>query len=388
MTSRGQDAVDAAFMRVALEEAIKGAPSPNPHVGAVVVDPARGEVVGRGFHPERGRDHAEVAAIREAGARARGATLYVTLEPCNHHGRTPPCTDAIVAAGVARVVVGVRDPNPHVEGGGDARLRAAGLEVVEGVEADACARVIVPFAKHVRTGRPWVRLKLASSLDGRIAAAPRPGEALGISRWITGAASRAQVHRLRTRVDAVGVGIGTALADDPALTPRDVEPVVGRPAPARVVFDSDARLPPELQLVRTARSVPTLVVVADDADAERRARLAEHGVRVLPVVRAARGVDLGAALDALGREGIVDLLIEGGARLAGELVAADLVDELHWFVAPIALGERGAAALVGLAPEAPDAAPRFELDRVEPSGGDVAIVMLRRGLDAWLGPRS
>jgi len=360
---------DEEAMRAALAEAIKGTPSPNPHVGAVLV--ADGEIVGRGHHPKPGREHAEVMAIRDAGERARGATLYVTLEPCNHHGRTPPCTEAILAAGIARVVVGVRDPNPHVEGCGNARLRAAGVEVIEGVEEAESARVIAPFSKHVREGRPWVRLKLAASLDGRIASEK------GVSKWITGPEARRQVHALRARADAVAVGIGTALADDPALTVRDVEPIADRAPPMRVVFDADARLPLGAQLVRTAHEIPSIAIVADDAARARVEALTAAGLRLLQVKRSDGGVDLGAALDALGREGVVDLLVEGGARLAGGLVAGDLVDEIHWYLAPIALGAAGTAALFGPSPESPDLALRYALDRVERAGDDVALTLLR-----------
>ncbi|MBI2394635.1 MAG: bifunctional diaminohydroxyphosphoribosylaminopyrimidine deaminase/5-amino-6-(5-phosphoribosylamino)uracil reductase RibD [Deltaproteobacteria bacterium] len=366
---------DVAFMRCALEEARKGTPSPNPHVGAVLVAPSPGagdgEIVGRGHHPRPGREHAEVMAIREAGPRARGATLYVTLEPCNHHGRTPPCTDAIIAAGVARVVVGVRDPNPHVEGGGNDKLRAAGVEVVEHVEEAESARIVAPFAKHVRTGRPWVRLKLAASLDGRIASAQ------GVSKWITGAEARREVHALRATVDAVAVGIGTALADDPALTVRDVAPLADRAPPSRVVFDANARLPIESQLARTAGDVPTIALIADDAPAARVDALLAAQVRLLRVARGPGGVDLPAALDALGREGVVDLLVEGGATLGGGLVAADLVDEIRWYLAPLALGAGGTAALLGPAPESPEQASRYLLDRVERVGEDLALTLFR-----------
>lgn len=359
--------LDLTAMRAALAEAIKGTPSPNPHVGAVVVQ--GGEIVGRGHHPKPGREHAEVMAIRDAGERARGGTLYVTLEPCNHHGRTPPCTEAILAAGISRVVVGVRDPNPHVEGGGNGRLRAAGVEIIEGVEEPECARVIAPFAKHVREGRPWVRLKMAASLDGRIASAE------GVSKWITGPEARRQVHALRARADAVAVGIGTALADDPALTVRDVPLLDDRTAPVRVVLDADARLPLASQLVRTTNEIPTWVIVADDADATA---LVSAGVRALRVRRGPGGLDLGAVLDALGREGVVDLMVEGGGKLAGALVADDLVDEIHWYVAPIALGAAARPALFGPSPESPAEAVRYALDRVERLGDDVAITLLRR----------
>jgi diaminohydroxyphosphoribosylaminopyrimidine deaminase/5-amino-6-(5-phosphoribosylamino)uracil reductase len=378
---------DAAQMRAALDEARKGTPSPNPHVGAIVVA-SDGRVVGRGHHPRRGQEHAEVAALREAGAASRGGTIYVTLEPCNHHGRTPPCTEAILAAGIARVVVGMRDPNPHVQGGGDDRLRAAGCEVVEAVEEAACVRFLAPWSKHVRSGLPWVRLKLAASLDGRIAAAPhasRPDAPRGVSRWITGPLARASVHAMRAAADAVAVGIGTALADDPELTPRDAAKIDGRDAPVRVVLDASARLPLESKLVRGARvpgAPPLWVVVADDAAADARKRLEDAGVRTLTVPRAApgkgEGLELSATLAALGHEGIVDLLVEGGARLGGALVGGDHVDELAWFVAPIALGEHGAAALAGLAPITPEGAPRYRLEGVEPIGDDVLLRLLRR----------
>jgi len=358
---------DAPFMRLALHEAIKGAPSPNPHVGAVIVAP-NGDIVARGFHPRAGSEHAELMAIRNAGARARDATLHVTLEPCNHHGRTPPCTDAILAAGIARVVVGVRDPNPHVAGGGNERLRAAGVEVIEGVEAEACARVVRPFAKHARTGRPWVRLKLAASLDGRIAAAS------GVSKWITGPEARRRVHATRAMVDSIAVGVGTALADDPSLTVRDVAPIEGHDPPVRVVVDSDARLPVTAALVRTAREIPTRIIVSDAADTRV---LEEHGVLVTRVARGASGVDLAAALDALGAVSIVDLLVEGGAKLAGALIAEDLVDELQWYVAPIALGDRGVASLIGPSPDDPSRAPRYALESVERVGDDIALTLLR-----------
>lgn len=366
---------DDTFMRLAIDEARKGSPSPNPHVGAVVVD-AQGRMIGSGFHPRVGREHAEFLAIRRAGEAARGATLYVTLEPCNHVGRTPPCTEAVLAAGLSRVVVGVRDPDPRVRGGGNARLRAAGVEVVEidGALAHACARLVAPFAKHSRTGRPYVRLKLAASLDGRIAA---PG---GASRWITGVEARRRVHALRARVDAVAVGANTALADDPDLTPRDADAIEARDPPIRLVFDSQARLEERLRLVQTARTAPTWVIAADDAPSAGVARLEGCGVRVLRAPRAkdGRGVDLGAALGQIGSEGIVDLLVEGGAYLAGALVQQDLVDEIIWYIAPIALGHEGAAALIGPVPLTPDVAPRYDLDALERVGDDVELVLLRR----------
>jgi len=360
-------ASDEAAMALALAEAQKGDAAPNPHVGAVVVKD--GVVLGRGFHLRPGEHHAEVAALRDAGEAARGATLYVTLEPCNHHGRTPPCTEAVLTAGISRVIVGVRDPNPHVAGGGNDRLRAAGVEVIEGVcEAD-CAALVASWAKHVRTGVPFVRLKLATSLDGRIAAAN------GSSQWITGELARREVHALRRRADAVLVGIGTALADDPSLTARDAPAIEARSPARRVVVDSEARLPLAAKLVETARQIPTWVFVADDAPADRVTALERAGVRVARIPRASRGLDLRAVLTRLGAEGVVELLVEGGGVIAGALVEAGLVDELDWFTAPIVLGEGGRPSLVGPSPESPAVARRFSLVSATRVGEDTWLVL-------------
>ncbi len=384
MSSRERD---EAFMQLALDEARKGSPSPNPHVGAVVVEPGDdgGTVVGRGFHPRAGLAHAEVGALREAGDRARGATLYVTLEPCNHHGRTPPCTDAILAAGIARVVVGMRDPNPRITGGGNARLRAAGIEVEEDVSGEACTRLLAAWTKHVHDGVPYVRLKLAASLDGRIAAAPhpsRPDAPKGVSRWITGPEARRRVHRVRAAVDAVAVGIGTALADDPDLGPRDAPRVEARDLPTRIVFDAKLRLPLGSRLVQSTAVAPVWVVTADDADATAEAALVAAGVTVLRVPRTSHEeggrLSLAAALERLGALGIVDLLVEGGAHLGGALVAEDRVDELLWFAAPLMLGAGGAPSLMGPSPITPEDAPRFSIDLVERVGEDVLLTLRRR----------
>lgn len=380
MASETRDAEhDERFMRLALDEARKGTPSPNPHVGAVVVRPSDGVILGRGFHARAGQEHAETMALRQAGDAARGATLYVTLEPCNHQGRTPPCTDAVLAAGIARVVVGMRDPNPTVAGGGDERLRRAGVEVVENVLEASCRDRLAAWTKHVLTGRPYVRLKLASSLDGRIAAAPhpsRPDAPRGVSRWITSAEARRRVHDLRARVDAVAVGIETALADDPELLPRDAAPIEGRDPPLRVVFDGALRLPDGARLVRTARTSPVCVLTADDASSDEERRLVAQGVRVLRVPRATDGrLDRGAALDSLGKIGVVDLLFEGGARLAGALLEAGVVDELTWYLAPIVLGSGGAAAVVGPSPITPEQAPRWIVRSLDRVGEDLELVM-------------
>lgn len=354
---------DERWMDVALAQAKNGKPSPNPHVGAAVVKD--GEVVATAHHERAGGDHAEIAALRAAGEKAKGASLYVTLEPCNHHGRTPPCTDEIIAAKVARVVVGTRDPNPHVEGKGIEKLRAAGIEVLIGVREDKAQAWIAPWAKHITDGLPYVSLKLALSLDGRIAT--RTGE----SKWVTGPDARAKVHLLRAKSDAIAVGIGTALADDPRLTVRDAP---GDSAP-RVVFDTKLRLPVASRLVQTARETPTLVLCGIDAPAEAEAVLAGHGVECLRSPLSAEGrLDVFAALRSLAARGVVSLMVEGGAELAGSFLAGRFADELHVFVAPILLGPRGRAGAVDWAgPDTPQQAPRIATPTWELVGNDAYV---------------
>ncbi|RYE83496.1 MAG: bifunctional diaminohydroxyphosphoribosylaminopyrimidine deaminase/5-amino-6-(5-phosphoribosylamino)uracil reductase RibD, partial [Myxococcales bacterium] len=258
---------DARWMDLAVAEARKGRTSPNPRVGAVVVHD--NQVVASGYHARAGEPHAEVVALRSAGEAARGTTLYCTLEPCNHHGRTPPCVDAILAAGVRRVVIGVRDPNPDVTGHGMERLQKEGVAVTLLHEHRAAVDLLAPWVKFISTGLPYVSLKLALSLDGRIASRT------GASRWVTGEEARAKVHELRAERDAVAVGVGTAIADDPRLTVRHVPGA----SPIRVVFDSQLRLPPTSKLVVTAPDVPTWIVTALDASAEAEAVLRERGPR-------------------------------------------------------------------------------------------------------------
>jgi diaminohydroxyphosphoribosylaminopyrimidine deaminase/5-amino-6-(5-phosphoribosylamino)uracil reductase len=329
----------------------------------VVID--KGELVGSGHHERAGQDHAEVAAMREAGPRAAGATLYVTLEPCNHVGRTPPCTDALVAAKVARVVVGCRDPNPHVTGGGIEKLRAAGIVVDVGcLEAEA-QRLIAPWTKFVTTGVPYVALKLALSLDGRIASRT------GASKWVTGPEARARVHLLRAQHDAVVVGIGTALADDPRLTVRDAP---GQ-SPLRVVFDTKLRLPLASRLVQSAREVPTWVVCTTDALSSAEDQLVERGVEVLRAPPSAEGrIDPTAALRMLASRGIVTAMVEGGAELAGSVLAGAVVDQLHCFIAPILLGPRGRPGAVDWAgPATPGEAPCIAGPQWEVCGVDAHV---------------
>lgn len=335
---------DRLHLRRALElaELGRGRVSPNPVVGAVVV---RGdEVVGEGHHVELGGLHAEAAALidaRERGNDLAGTTLYVTLEPCAHHGRRPPCAVAIVEAGVDRVVIASDDPSEKASGRGPGVLRDEGIEVefADGPEATAARLANQPFRKHSRTGRPQIICKLAMSLDGRTAT--REGD----SKWISGPDSRALVHRWRAEADAVAVGIGTALADEPLLTARDVDPPAAR-QPTRVVFDSTARLPLDSALVRSIGEAPLVVVTGPDAPADRRAALEAAGGDV--VVASGEGpARVESALDELGRRGITSVLLEGGATLAGAFFDAREVDQLEIFVAPVVIGGSHAPAVFG-----------------------------------------
>lgn len=330
---------DERWMAQALALAARGRGlcSPNPMVGAVIV--SAGRLVGQGFHARAGAAHAEVEALGEAGNQARDATLYVTLEPCNHHGRTPPCVDAIRAAGIRRVVVAVGDPNPRVAGGGTRALRAAGLDVRLGCleqEARACNRV---FLLAMEQRRPHVTLKCAMTLDGKIAAFDRS------ARWITGEAARREAHRLRSESDAVMAGIGTVLTDDPALTVR-LDPPWPR-EPWRVVVDSRARLPLTARLIDAGAASRVVVAVADEAPAERVARLEERGVTVL-ACKSREGrvdpADLCARLFALD---VTGALLEGGSELNWAFVEAALVDRVAMFIAPLLIGGASAPTAVG-----------------------------------------
>jgi diaminohydroxyphosphoribosylaminopyrimidine deaminase / 5-amino-6-(5-phosphoribosylamino)uracil reductase len=316
-----------------LADAGRGRVSPNPLVGAVIV--RDGETLGEAWHAELGGAHAEVAALADCRARGNdpaGATMYLSLEPCAHHGRQPPCTDAILAAGIARVVIAADDPSEKASGRGPGILRDEGVEVsfAEGAEAAAARLSNQAFRKHARTGRPLVVYKAALSVDGFTATET------GDSKWISGAASRARVHRWRAESDAVAVGISTALADDPQLTARDVDDPAPR-QPLRVVFDSHARLPLRSKLVASAAEVPVLVVASGEAPADRLEALREAGVEVAAPA-GERTARLATALDELGRRGITSLLLEGGAELAGSFLEAGEVDQLRIFYAPVLLG--------------------------------------------------
>lgn len=346
-----------------LAERGRGRVEPNPLVGAVVV--LDGELVGEGWHAEYGGPHAEVAALREAGHRARGATVYVTLEPCSHHGKTPPCTDALIAADVARLVYAAADPDPAARGGAS-RLTEHGIEVVGGVEEEAALDLNPRFFHRfgpLGEERPFVELKLAMSADSRIADRDRR------SAWITAEAARKEVHRLRAGHDAIGVGIGTALCDDPILTVRgDVGP---RRPPLRVVFDRALRLPVESRLAATARESAVRVVTGSDTDPAARERLVEAGVEIVPAT------DLADALRALRRDGVESIFIEGGAALASALLTADLVDRLTLFIAPLLLGPEGLDPFSGTPSPPIGEARRWRRIRTAAFGPDTLITLAR-----------
>ena len=355
--------IDQQMMARAIELARKGDPSPNPPVGSLVAD---GEtIIAEGFHERAGLEHAELVALREAGDKAKGATLYVTLEPCNHDGRTPPCTEAILTAGVRRVVIGCRDPNPHVTGKGAERLQNEGVEVVLGLLESEAKALIRPWRKYVTEQMSYLSIKLALSLDGRIATRT------GASRWITCAESRLRVQALRSAHDAVLVGINTVIADDPLLTVRDIP---GR-SPVRVIVDSKLRLPTNSQVVATAKDVPTCVVTTNGASRAVAETLEAAGIAVIRVPPTAEGrCDMKTALRELAAREVVSVICEGGAELTGSLLAAKLPDELHAFVAPRLLGPRGRAGAVDWAgPENLNDAPQIEPARWELCGCDAYV---------------
>jgi len=331
---------DEAFMQRALVLAAKGigAVSPNPTVGAVITK--AGCIVGEGYHERFGGPHAEINAIASAACELSGATIYVTLEPCNHFGKTPPCTQAILAAGIKRVVVGTTDPNPKAAGGMEF-LHGHGITVKTGCLEQACRSLIAPFLKHVTTGSPWVISKAAMSLDGRIAT--RTGE----SRWITSEKSRACGHAVRAVVDGIAVGIGTVLADDPELTCRI--PHGGAGNPVRFVLDSTLRLPLSSRLCNTISSARTVVVAAETASETKKTELEARGVEVwlLPLAKDGRKVSLPAFLKMAGQAGIQSLLIEGGSGLNGSFWDEGLVDEMLWFYAPMVIGGLKAGTAIG-----------------------------------------
>jgi diaminohydroxyphosphoribosylaminopyrimidine deaminase / 5-amino-6-(5-phosphoribosylamino)uracil reductase len=324
---------DERMMDRALREAAKGDPSPNPHVGAVIVKDEK--LVSIGYHARCGQAHAEVNAIARAGGHTRGATLYVTFEPCNHYGRTGPCSEAIIAAGISRVVIGCRDPAPHVPGSVD-KLRAAGIAVTLGVREQKALRLAADFTKYMLKNLPFVTLKAALTLDGRMAG--RDGD----SQWITGAEARRHVHRLRNQSDAILVGVGTVLADDPALTVRDVP---GRD-PIRVVLDTELRTPARAKVVAHASKAPTLIFHAETADTDRAQKLGRPGVELIAAPASEGGkLDLAFVLQELARRGVVRLMCEGGPGVHGSMLDSGFVDRVALYIAPRLLGDPQALPL-------------------------------------------
>ena len=360
---------DRTAMQRALELAARGLATthPNPRVGCVIA--RNGRIVGEGWHARAGEAHAEVAALAAAGSEAAGATAYVTLEPCNHQGRTPPCVDALLAARIARVVYALPDPNPRVAGGGGARLEAAGVRVAAGLLAAEAAELNAGFLKRMRTGRPWVRVKLAMSLDGRTALAS------GASRWVSGEAARADVQHWRARSAAILTGVGTVLADDPRLDVRLADAPAAAPRPLRVVLDSTLRTPPAARLFTVPGEVLIITALgASDARWEPRcAALAAHGARIETLPAAQARVPLAAVLERLGELEINELQVEAGPTLAGELLRQGLCDELLLYVAPKLLGPAARPLLALPEPASLAAAPELRIAEVARVGDDLRL---------------
>jgi diaminohydroxyphosphoribosylaminopyrimidine deaminase/5-amino-6-(5-phosphoribosylamino)uracil reductase len=330
------DADHRSFMRHALRLAQRGRgrASPNPMVGAVIVSGAR--IVGAGYHRGPGTAHAEIIALEQAGDKAAGAVMYLTLEPCTHHGRTPPCAPRVCASGLARVVIASQDPNPRVVGAGIEALRQAGIAVEVGLLREQENRLNEAYRKYITTRRPFVTLKLAMSLDGKIATRTRQ------SRWITGERARTMAHRLRAASDAVLVGVGTVIADDPLLTARHVR---AHSQPLRVIADTKARTPPGAKIIH-ASDRPAVIAVTEQADRDRVRALRDAGAEVLVAPQRAGRVDLAALLDELGRREVASVLVEGGAQIAGSFIEEGLADKLVVFMAPKLIGGADAPGAV------------------------------------------
>ncbi len=366
--SKTTEAADETYMRAALTLARRGLGSvwPNPAVGCIIV---KGDcVVGRGWTQPGGRPHAETEALRRAGTAASGACAYVTLEPCNHVGETPPCAQALLDAGVARVVTAVEDPDPRTSGGGHARLQAGGVAVVKNVLRDAAVSLNAGFLSRVKKGRPAVTLKTATTLDGKIAAQG------GASQWITGPEARARAQMLRATHDAIMVGVGTAVADAPSLTCRI--PGLENRSPVRIVVDSQLRLPLDSPLVGTARDVPTWILTASGGDS---GDFLERGVEIVRVAPGADGrVDLTVGLQALGGRGLTRLLVEGGGALASSLLTASLINRIYWFRAGGIMGSDGIGAVAGYGVKDPGEMARFNRAALLPVGEDVMEILVPR----------
>ncbi|MFN4310920.1 MAG: bifunctional diaminohydroxyphosphoribosylaminopyrimidine deaminase/5-amino-6-(5-phosphoribosylamino)uracil reductase RibD [Ferrovibrio sp.] len=370
MTDKAVAARDERYMRIALGLAARGLGNtwPNPAVGCVIVHDGR--IVGRGWTKVGGRPHAETEALQQAGAAAHGATAYVTLEPCSHHGHTPPCAEALIEAGIARCVVALEDPDPRVAGKGLALLREAGIKVDDGCLANAAAELNAGFLLSREQSRPLVSLKLAVSLDGRI------GTHTGDSKWITNPESRRRTHLLRAQHDAIMVGSNTALQDDPELTCR----LPGLPLrpPVRIILDGRLRLSLTSRVVATARDVPTWVVTRSDADPTRRDAFRDCGVEVIGVEPDQAGFpDLVQAFAALSERGLTRILVEGGGKLAASLIRADLVDRMIWFRSPSMIGGDGLSAVAGFGVDTVAEAPRWRRVRADILADDLLETFVR-----------
>jgi diaminohydroxyphosphoribosylaminopyrimidine deaminase/5-amino-6-(5-phosphoribosylamino)uracil reductase len=344
-----------------LAEKGKGRTSPNPMVGAVVVK--HGSLVGEAYHRRAGEAHAEVLALQRAGGEAQGATLYLNLEPCTHHGRTPPCVPTVIEAGVSQVVIGMEDPNPLVKGRGVASLQTAGLDVRVGILQTECRRLNEAFCKYIVTGKPFVILKVAATLDGKISTRT------GNSKWISSEASRHMVHRLRNEIDGVIVGIGTVLKDDPLLTAR----IRGGRDPFRIILDSRLRIPDEAAVLRTSPE-KTVVATTEMAPKDRASRLEEKGVHVLILESKDQRIDLNSLLGKLGEMEMMSLLVEGGSRVNGSFLDEGLVDKVLFFLSPRLIGDCEALGIFGGkgAIQLEEAIPVRDL-RIRKVGGDILI---------------
>jgi diaminohydroxyphosphoribosylaminopyrimidine deaminase/5-amino-6-(5-phosphoribosylamino)uracil reductase len=369
---------DRNFMQAALRLAQRGLGNvwPNPAVGCVIVSPSEcgGQVLGRGWTQPGGRPHAETVALDQARARFGAQTLvgahaFVTLEPCSHTGRTPPCADALIEAGIGRVVIACEDPDPRVSGRGTERLRAAGLMVDTDICKPEAETLNAGFLTRERLGRPHVMLKIATTSDGRIATRT------GASQWITGDLARAHAHLMRARHDAIAVGIGTVLADDPGLTSR--LPGLENRSPLRVVFDSSLRTPQTAKLVKTARDIPTWVIACEGTPADRRKMLEAQGVQILEVAAGNGHVDPAAALAALGEAGVTRLMVEGGAQVSTALLRAGLVDQICWFRAPTLIGGDGLPPFGDLGVSDMSALPAFRTISSTTLGNDILDIFAR-----------
>ena len=365
--SKDAKAADRRFMELALGRRGQGRTWPNPAVGAVVVKD--GVIVGRGWTQPGGRPHAEPEALQRAGEAARGATLYVTLEPCSHFGKSPPCVDAVIASGISRVVSTIEDPNPDVAGQGHAKLRAAGIVVDIGLCAAEAAYDHAGHFRRIRDKRPHVILKLAVSADDKIAAAGHRPVA------ITGEAARTRVHLLRAQCDAILVGIGTVRADDPSLTCR--LPGMEARSPVRVVLDRSLRIPGTSKLVHSARQTPLWVMASETAEAPAAMKLGAAGAQVIRIAPTSAGLDLPAVLHALADKGITRLLVEGGARVASSFISAGLADEIWLLRGPDTVGADGVPALDALPLAAITQSPAFKVRASETLGKDTLTVYER-----------